>query len=104
MVKRFMKSILTAVLIFTVAVSINKANATENKYKITQDDMIYFIMTDRFYDGDKTNDTDINVDDPKAFHGGDFQGIIDKLDYIKDLGFTAIWITPVVQNQQGGYH
>lgn len=71
---------------------------------IGSDDLIYFLMTDRFYNGDPTNDQNIRPGDPQAYHGGDFQGIIAKLDYIKDLGFTTIWISPVVQNQIGGYH
>lgn len=69
-----------------------------------QDDIIYLIMTDRFFDGDTGNDHDVNRDDPQAYHGGDLQGVIDKLDYIQSLGVTAIWLTPVVQNQDRGYH
>lgn len=69
-----------------------------------QDQVIYLVMTDRFYDGDKSNDQDVRPTDPSAYHGGDLQGVIDKLPYLKDLGVTTIWITPVVQNQAGGYH
>ncbi|MFS0674118.1 alpha-amylase family glycosyl hydrolase [Ornithinibacillus sp. 179-J 7C1 HS] len=69
-----------------------------------QDEIIYFIMIDRFNNGDPSNDYEVNLDDPKAYHGGDIQGIIDKLDYIKELGFTAIWLTPIVKNEPGGYH
>ena len=64
-----------------------------------RDETIYFMITTRFYDGDKNNDTQCwdnqtaNAGDP-AWRG-DFKGIIEKLDYIKALGFTAIWITPV---------
>lgn len=75
-----------------------------NKSRITGEDMIYFVMTDRFYDGDTTNDANTAKSDLKSYHGGDFQGIIDKLDYIKDLGFTTIWISPVVDNEPFGYH
>lgn len=88
----------------------NNKNNTVSEVKmntavgLSQNDLIYFVMTDRFYDGDKSNDKDVNVDDPKAYHGGDIKGIIDKLDYIKSLGTTAIWITPVVENMPGGYH
>ena len=71
---------------------------------INSSDLIYFLMTDRFSNGDPTNDQNVRPADPQAYHGGDFQGIINKLDYIKDLGFTTIWISPVVQNQVGGYH
>ena len=79
-----------------------------------RDESIYFMMTTRFYDGDTGNNVlcwdnqsaQIETKDP--CWRGDFQGVIDKLDYIKALGFTAIWITPVVQNASGydyhGYH
>ena len=76
-----------------------------------RDETIYFAMTTRFYDGDPDNnvycwDGVNNINDPEW--RGDFQGLIDKLDYIKALGFTAVWITPVVENASGldyhGYH
>ena len=55
-----------------------------------QDESIYYIMVDRFNDGDSKNEADVDTKNPLSFNGGDFQGIIDKLDYIKDMGFTAI--------------
>lgn len=71
---------------------------------------IYFLMTARFYDGDPSNNY-YNRDRYKAGDPtwrGDFKGLIEKLDYIKDLGFTAIWVTPPVENRSGldyhGYH
>ena len=76
-----------------------------------RDESIYFMITTRFYDGDPKNNVlcwdnqaaQIETKDP--CWRGDFQGVIDKLDYIKALGFTAIWITPVVQNASGyDYH
>ena len=77
-----------------------------------RDETIYFVMTTRFYDGDPSNN--VQCWDGKGYNGdetpwkGDFRGLIDKLDYIKALGFTAIWITPVVKNASGydyhGYH
>ena len=78
-----------------------------------RDESIYFMMTTRFYDGDPSNNTwcwdggeSLNPNDPEW--RGDFKGVIEKLDYIKALGFTAIWITPVVENCSGydyhGYH
>ncbi|WP_286724596.1 alpha-amylase family glycosyl hydrolase [Alistipes sp. UBA1686] len=79
-----------------------------------RDETIYFMITTRFYDGDPSNNVlcwdnqtaQISTGDP--CWRGDFKGVIDKLDYIKALGFTAIWITPVVQNASGydyhGYH
>jgi alpha-amylase len=70
---------------------------------------IYFIMTDRFSNGDTSNDNyggyNTNTSDLTAWHGGDFQGIINHLTYIKNMGFTAIWITPVVmQHDAHAYH
>ncbi|MCX8131127.1 MAG: alpha-amylase family glycosyl hydrolase [Clostridia bacterium] len=79
-----------------------------------REDTIYFVMTSRFYDGDTSNNTHCwddtkagNPDSDPAWRG-DFKGLIQKLDYIKALGFSAIWITPIVQNASGydyhGYH
>ncbi len=74
---------------------------------------IYQILTDRYYNGNPSNDNvEANHGSPYAptanngIHGGDFQGIQDKLDYIKSLGATAIWISPIVFNVGGtsAYH
>ena len=77
-----------------------------------RDESIYFVIVTRYYNGDESNDvqcwdgTELNLNDP-AWRG-DFKGLIEKLDYIKALGFTALWITPVVKNCSGydyhGYH
>lgn len=78
-----------------------------------RDETIYFAMTTRFYDGDSSNnsycwDGTLNDAYKDPEWRGDFKGLIEKLDYIKALGFTAIWITPVVENASGldyhGYH
>ena len=79
-----------------------------------RDETIYFLITTRFYDGDPSNNEHCSEDakagnpDSDPAWRGDFKGLIEKLDYIKALGFTAIWITPVVQNDSGydyhGYH
>jgi alpha-amylase len=89
---------------FSMLVLFSITYADSNPYKITQQDLIYFMLTDRFYDGDLTNNQDVHKRDLSAYHGGDWQGIIEKLDYIKELGFTTIWISPVVANQTRGYH
>ncbi|MEA3640387.1 MAG: alpha-amylase family glycosyl hydrolase [Lamprobacter sp.] len=81
-----------------------------------REETIYFLLTARFFDGDPSNnffcrdrirfDEQGNATDPHW--RGDFKGLIQKLDYIRDLGFTAIWITPPVENRSGldyhGYH
>ncbi|MEQ6375448.1 alpha-amylase family glycosyl hydrolase [Bacillaceae bacterium S4-13-58] len=69
-----------------------------------EDERIYFIMVDRFMNGTSDNDFDIDPNDPRAYHGGDLEGIIQKLDYIKGMGFTTIWLTPIMDNMEGGYH
>src|ERR1700733_10168837 len=63
-----------------------------------RDQMIYQIVIDRFYDGDRDNDINIDPTTPGHFHGGDWQGVIDHLDYLQALGVTALWISPVVKN------
>jgi len=63
-----------------------------------RDQIIYFVMLDRFQDGDPSNnDQGFNLyrpKDPHYFNGGDIQGLINRLDYIKNLGATAVWLTP----------
>lgn len=77
--------------------------------ELWQRQSIYQIITDRFFDGDPTNDNADGNYDPAghrgtSVHGGDFKGIEDKLDYIKSLGATAIWISPIVLNVHGEFH
>ncbi len=80
-----------------------------------RDQIIYFVMTDRFANGDRSNDDQGRGEfDPSTvakYSGGDLQGLIDRLDYVQGLGATAVWITPPVANQwwdplqaYGGYH
>lgn len=75
------------------------------KTRITKDDIIYFIMVDRFADSNPDgNLPDVDKNNLRAFQGGDLQGIIDKLDYIKSTGATTIWLTPIMENGPNGYH
>lgn len=80
-----------------------------------EEQIVYFVMTDRFANGDRSNDDqrkgELDPTSKDKYSGGDLQGIIDKLDYIQGLGATAVWITPPVANmwwdplqQSGGYH
>lgn len=109
-----MRSLLLALLIGLTVPAISQVDFKK--------ETIYFLMTTRFFDGDPTNNRPTewcsyypgNPNNPN-FSGtedvtwrGDFKGLIEKLDYIKDMGFSAIWITPVVQNRgpldYHGYH
>lgn len=71
---------------------------------------IYFVMVDRFANGDRANDGDADVHDPAAFHGGDLQGVLDHLDDIQAQGFDTVWLSPVWATRQskffghGAYH
>jgi len=75
----------------------------------TPKDVIYLIMPDRFANGDPTNDSHpstiekVNRTLPGGRHGGDIQGIINQLDYIKELGATAIWTTPLLEDNDTTY-
>lgn len=66
--------------------------------------VIYFMLTDRFYNGDTSNDNPYNQDyagvinQAGSYKGGDFKGVTAKLDYLKELGVTSIWVTPIVEN------
>ena len=78
----------------------------ENKKDFDWDEaVVYFMMTDRFFDGNESNNTASGADtygkNPGLYHGGDFAGVTAKLDYLQDLGVNTIWITPVVENIKG---
>ena len=89
--------------------------STERKEVLDESDIIYMILTDRFYDADPSNNGTLGKEyrpgKLKYTQGGDWKGIQKKLDYIKDLGVTAIWISPPSKNellsrdgQESGYH
>ena len=71
---------------------------------------VYFVMLDRFANGDASNDGDVDLSDPQGFHGGDLRGLIDHLDHIQDLGFATVWVSPLTTMQRtpfgrtGGFH
>jgi glycosidase len=111
----------TSIKTLTVDVSGNETNKNFNYYigSVNRNDFrqetIYFAITTRFYDGDSSNN--VNCWDEESWFNnppsdpawrGDFKGLIEKLDYIKALGFTAVWINPPVKNASGidyhGYH
>ncbi|GGH07002.1 alpha-amylase [Mucilaginibacter phyllosphaerae] len=80
---------------------------------VTAKDLIYLLMPDRFANGDPANDVNLQMrekglhrDSMYSRHGGDIQGIINHLDYLKDLGVTAIWPTPEIENDEpaASYH
>ena len=98
---------------FTKLYSI-KARRENSKFRKGYDssDMIYLIMSDRFANGNPNNDSDKSVTEKAnrtnkdGRHGGDIEGIIKNLDYIKELGATAVWPTPLCEDndEKGSYH
>ena len=80
-------------------------NGTAYAQGVCSSDFIYFLMPDRFSNGDTSNDRiagmrdqSLNRDSIFLRHGGDMQGIINHLDYVQGLGATALWMTPVIEN------
>lgn len=98
---------------FTQKYSLKKRREN-SKYRTSfnSSDMIYLIMSDRFANGNPNNDSDKSVTEkadrtnPNGRHGGDIEGIIKNLDYIKALGATAVWPTPLCEDndERGSYH
>ncbi|RRN72561.1 alpha-amlyase [Peribacillus simplex] len=78
--------------------------AAEKEQRTWKDEIVYSLLVDRFFDGNIQNNGDTNVNDPSAFNGGDFEGITKKLNYLKDMGFTAIILSPIFANDENGYH
>lgn len=119
-----MKAVLIGILLFTMGIVPNSSAAGESfRARLAEDEIIYFVLPDRFENGDPKNDKGgIKGDalthgyDPahKGFyHGGDLKGLTQRLDYIQGLGITAIWFAPVFKNkpvqgapgqESSGYH
>lgn len=82
-----------------------KGNGSTYARGVTSADFVYLLMPDRFANGEPANDSFKDMRDaasdrsnPFDRHGGDLQGVINHLDYLKELGVTALWMTPVVEN------
>ena len=90
---------------------LSKRRSTKNTYDgFNNSDVVYLITPDRFSNGDESNDSfnslkekTIDRKNTYARHGGDLRGIINKLDYLKDMGFTSIWLNPVLINDMDVY-
>ncbi len=93
---------------YTYELKQRKPNST-NRESFTSKDLMYLIMPDRFANGDEKNDSQpyltekVNRSLPNGRHGGDLRGIINNLDYLQNLGATAIWLTPVNEDNEKVY-
>lgn len=87
-------------LLFVLLCTVVQPHATQAKAERTiEDESIYDLLVDRFNNANFDNDIDVDVRNEKAFSGGDFLGITEKLDYIKELGFTITSIGPVFESE-----
>lgn len=115
----------TAALLLSVpSTAANKSGTLEAlRQRLPQDEIIYFLLPDRFENGDRSNDrgglkgdrlkTGFDPTSKAFFNGGDFKGVMKRLDYIQSLGATAVWLAPVFKNkavqgdkgdESAGYH
>ena len=90
----------------TVDVDVVARTKSSDKDFDWDESVIYFMVTDRFFDGNESNNAangeqTYGKDNAGLYHGGDFAGITQKLDYLEDLGINTIWITPIVENIPG---
>ncbi len=105
MLRQFLGAGLLAAVLVSFAAPARPVGAAEaSMSRPYSEDVFYLIMTDRFFNGDTTNDIGLEPKSATGIHGGDLAGVIAKLDYLQNLGITGIWLTPVVENQHGGYH
>lgn len=68
------------------------------------DDILYFVLIDRYVDGDSTNNLRVEPDNPGGYHGGDLKGLTQHLDELADLGITALWVNPVQKQVPRGFY
>ena len=92
--------ILLLIIVFSVSMT---TTVHANDIKL-EDEIVYNIIIDRFYNGDQSLSEHVNVDDPYNYHGGDFVGISKKLDHLEALGFSTIVLSPIVDNATAGFH
>lgn len=98
-----MKRAISWFLVLFLLLSGLQVNALEKEDRLWQDETIYYILVDRFLNGDESNDYDVDLQNANAYYGGDFLGIISKLDYLKDMGFTTIALSSIFDNGGESY-
>ncbi|HNX74306.1 MAG TPA: alpha-amylase family glycosyl hydrolase [Candidatus Rifleibacterium sp.] len=106
-----MKKLCALLLIFNLLPFL-AASGADNSADLDswKDQILYFVLLDRFANGDQSNDRDTDQNDLESFHGGDIAGLITKLDYLDKLGVTGVWLSPFFSNRpdrffkQGAYH
>jgi glycosidase len=88
---------------------LTRSKDSSTREGFNESDVIYLVTPDRFANGNASNDhvsimkEGVNRSDENGRHGGDIEGIINKIDYILDMGFTSLWLTPALENNQLNY-
>src|SRR5262249_14491328 len=100
---------LAALSLWEGALALDRVAPSEYRERLPQDEVVYFLLPDRFDNGDLANDrgglpadrlkSGFDPTDLRFYHGGDLQGLLRRLDYIQQLGATAIWLGPIYKNK-----
>jgi len=98
-----MKRLLWMGLTVIFAVSVYAVPAFADTREL-EDEIVYEIIVDRFNNGNYEIDEDVDIDNPKMYHGGDLEGITKKLDDLENIGVTTIALSPIMTNADNGYH
>ena len=118
-----MKPVMTALAALAAAAASIPAAAADYRARLPEDELIYFLLPDRFENGDAANDrgglsgdrltTGFDPTHKGYFHGGDIKGLLRRIDYLQGMGITAIWVAPIFKNkpvqgppgqESAGYH
>ncbi len=92
------RALLWAAVALSACVTVDPTVSHETLVSDWRDEIIYQVVVDRFEDGDPNNNYNVDYRKDASYHGGDWQGLIERLDYIEALGVTTLWISPVVRN------
>jgi glycosidase len=95
---------------FLAGLDFETASTASLSSEVPELESIYFVMVDRFANGDPGNDGAVDMADPQAFHGGDLKGLISNLDHIAEMGFKTVWLSPLFSmrtekiGEHGAFH
>ncbi|MEH7383658.1 alpha-amylase family glycosyl hydrolase [Bacillus sp. JJ1533] len=96
--KFYIVALLIPLLLFSAIPVVAADNVT------IDEESIYYIVVDRFNNAESANDSEVDLSNPTAYHGGDIQGVISRLDYVKDMGFTSILLSPIFENESDTFY
>ena len=96
--QKWIRAIIATILVTTTITTSSAVNA--ESVKTIEDESIYDLLVDRFFNGSGQNDVDVNTKDPNAFNGGDFEGLISKKAFIEKMGFSIVSIGAVFETEK----